>query len=314
MQGLPILRNEIRKLYNNINTDQILTFAAAEEGIYCVMQALLRPQDHVIVITPCYQSLKVLPSNITTNVTEISLSPESSWTLDLEDLRSKFTPTTRLLVLNFPHNPTGAVLDKVTLQGIVDIARSHGAYIFSDEVYRYLEQEEHYLMPAIADIYEKGISLSVMSKAYGLAGLRIGWIATQDKEILEKSGHFKYYTSICNSAPSEILALMALRGQEQILKRNHSIMNENLYILDQFLDVYTSLFRWTRPLGGCIAFPQFLGPQSIEDLSRTLVEEQGVLILPGSVFDWPGNNFRIGFGRKNMPEALDRFEKFIRKL
>ncbi|CUI17937.1 aminotransferase, classes I and II [Candidatus Protochlamydia naegleriophila] len=176
--GLPLLRTEISHLYPSLSADHIYCLAGAEEGIFCAMNVLIQPNDHVIVITPCYQSLEDLPKSLQAHVTAIPLDP-FDWSLDLDRVKQALRPSTRLIAINFPHNPTGALLDAPKLNGLVTLARSQGAYLFSDEVYRYLESDESKRPPAIADLYEKGISLGVMSKAFGLAGLRIGWLANR---------------------------------------------------------------------------------------------------------------------------------------
>ena len=309
--GLPVLRQEITHLYSSLNIDQILTTAGAEEGIFCAMQTLISPGDHVVAIAPCYQSLETLPRTLGAEVTLISLDPQKKWKLDLGQLQKAFRPTTKLLILNYPHNPTGTLLDKELFQGILDLVRKNKSYIFSDEVYRFLEIDEKNRLPSIADVYERGISLNVMTKAFGLAGLRIGWLASQDARFLQEVGEYKLYTSICNSAPSEILAIMALRAKGKILERNRNIMMTNLEILDRFFERQAATVSWHRPEAGTMAFPELLLPISIDRFTDMLVEQTGVLIMPGTVFDFPGNYFRIGFGRKNMPEALNRFEKFL---
>lgn len=310
--GLPLLRKEISKLYSHIDSEQVLTFAGAEEGIYCAMRTLIKPGDHVIVIDPCYQSLRTLPESFGADVTGILLDPEKRWRLSLEDLEKAFRSNTKLLILNYPHNPSGAVLEREVFESLIQLARKYGTYIFCDEVYRYLEIDEEDRLPSIADAYEKGIALNVMTKAFGLAGLRIGWLATQNTEFIQKVGSYKLYTSICNSAPSEILTLIALRAKDKILKRNREIMLTNLEILDSFMKRYRKLFSWDRPQSGTMAVVKLLLPISIEKFAEELVEKMGVLIMPGSVFDLPGNFFRIGFGKKNMKEVLSRFEQFLK--
>lgn len=311
--GHPVLREEVVRLYSSLKPDQILTFAGAEEGIYCAMRVLIEPGDHVIVIDPCYQSLATLPETFGAEITRIQLRAENQWRLNLEEVRKAFRSKTKLLVLNYPHNPTGTLLEKKVLEGLIELARKHGTYIFCDEVYRYLEVDEELRMPSIADAYEKGISLNVMTKSFGLAGLRIGWIATRDADFLSKVGSYKLYTSICNSAPSEILAIIALRAKEEILKRNRDIMLQNLKILDDFMQRHQKHLSWVRPQSGTMAVLKLLLPISVEAFAEGLVEREGVLIIPGSVFDLPGNFFRIGFGKKNMPEILKRFESYIQK-
>jgi len=239
------------------------------------------------------------------------LDPKNQWKLDFGQIKKAFRSSTKLLILNCPHNPTGMLLDKSTWEGLIQLARNCGAYIFADEVYRYLEIDESKRLPAIADAYEKGISLNVMTKAFGLAGLRIGWLASQDISFLEAAGAYKLYTSICNSAPSEILALIALRAKATILKRNRTIMMDNLHLLEDFFKRYSNLFRWIRPESGTMAFPELLLPVSVDQFTEQLVQKSGVLIMPGTVFDVPGNYFRIGFGRQSMPAALEHFETFL---
>jgi len=312
--GLPLLRKEIAKLYSQIDKEQVLTFAGAEEGIYCSMQALIEPGDHVIVIDPCYQSLKTLPETLGAHVTSILLDPKKGWQLEMSELKRAFLPTTKLLVLNCPHNPTGAILETEVFEGLIKLARKHGTYIFCDEVYRYLEIDERHRLPSIADAYEKGIALNVMTKAFGLAGLRIGWLATQNANFLQKAGSYKLYTSICNSAPSEILALIALRAKDKILKRNREIMLDNLEILASFMKRYQKVLSWDRPQSGTMGVVKLLLPIPIEKFAEELVKEMGVLIMPGSFFNLSGNFFRVGFGKKNMIEALDRFEQFLKSL
>jgi aspartate/methionine/tyrosine aminotransferase len=324
-KGWDILRNEVATDYPGLTAENTLMFAGAQEGIYCTMQALLNPSDHAVVVTPCYQSLLSIPGNVCA-ITELPLKEADGWTLDVEALRSAMRPNTRMIVLNFPHNPTGALPTLETWQTVVDIAREYDCYIFSDEVYRHLELNATEQLPAMATFYEKGISLSVMSKAYGLAGLRIGWIACQDRTILKKIEEAKHYLSICNSGPSEVLALIALRNKATILDKNRALMKHNLSILEPFLSRYAHVFSWAKPKGGCIGFVRvnttafkkeaFSSPAqneslTIEHIAEALLEEKGVLILPGSVYDVSKDYFRISYGRQNMPEALLHFEQFL---
>lgn len=310
--GHPLLRKEIAQLYSKLHADQILTFAGGEEGIYCAMKVLLSKGDHVIVIEPCYQSLETLATVAGADVTRIFLDPNKKWELEWEQLKKAFRPNTRLLILNYPHNPSGTLLTHEVFYGMIELARKSGAYIFSDEMYRFLEIEEKERLPSIADAYEKGIVLFGMTKPFGLAGLRIGWLASQDADFLEKAASYKLYTSISNSAPSEILAIMALRVKEKILERNRKIMLDNMEILDRFFERNSSKVSWVRPQSGTVAVVKLHLPISVEAFTEQLVEETGVLVMPGSVFNFPGNYFRISFGRKNMPDVLRRFEEFLR--
>lgn len=309
--GLPALRTEIAKLYDSLKSEHILTTAGAEEGIYCAMNALISHGDHVVVVSPTYQSLETLPLMIGADVSHIHLQVKDGWKLNFEQVKSVWRENTKLLLLVCPHNPTGILLEKDVYEKIIKLAAKTGSYIFCDEVYRFLEIDPSKRLPAMADGYEKGISLNVMTKSFGLAGLRIGWLSTKDKDVLEKANSHKMYTSICNSAPSEILALIALRAKDKILARNRGIVLKNIQILDEFVQRHSKAIRWTRPESGTIAFLELLLPISIGQFTEELVEKTGVLIIPGDVFDVPGNFFRIGFGRKDMPDVLNRFEQFL---
>ncbi|MEM7362135.1 MAG: aminotransferase class I/II-fold pyridoxal phosphate-dependent enzyme [Bacteroidota bacterium] len=309
--GLTPLREEISKLYTDIQPEEIFTFAGAEEGIYCLMQVLVQPNDHVIVVEPAYQSLKELPLLLGADVTSVALQAKNKWQLSLEQMEKAFRKDTKLVVLNYPHNPTGALLSEEVLDGIVRLANKCGAYIFSDEVYRLLEIDPAQRVPAIADVYEKGISLNVMSKAFGLAGLRVGWLASKDKKLIRQTGCYKVYTSICNSAPSEVLSLIALRAKEKVIARNRKIVLDNLSLLDAFIERNKERVSWVRPQSGTMALLELLLPVSVEDFTKELAQQAGVLVMPASCWNLPGNYFRIGFGKKNMPEILVRFENFL---
>jgi len=313
VSGLPQLRKEIAKLYQNVREKTVGTFAGAEEAIFAAMNVILRPGDHIIVPTPCYQSLSTLPKELGAEVSLLPMKERGGgWVFDVEEFVKLVRPNTRLIVINFPHNPTGTHIDRATLERIVECARDANAYLFSDEVYRFSEHRPGSSLPAAADLYDKAISLGVMSKTFGFAGLRIGWLATQDAELLGSCLDFKCYLSICNSAPSEILALMALRAKERIIEKNLNIVRRNLELLDRFFEKYPKIFAWKRPTAGSTAFPKLLVSTPVADFAEDLVAKEGVMLLPGSVYEFPGNYFRLGFGRKDMPEALNRLERYIK--
>ena len=304
--GDPILRDEIAQTYQQMKQDNILCFAGAGEGIYAVMKTLLGPDDHMIVPVPNYQSAETIPLSIcaVTGVT-MDYDSQSGWSLDIDAIKAALRPNTKAISVNFPHNPTGHLLDSDTLDALISLCRHHGLTLFSDEVYRGIELNLDDQMPQIADIYEKGVSLNVMSKAYGLPGLRIGWIASQDRKLLEKAERYKHYLSICNSGPSEQLSVIALRARQKILSRNRQIMADNLLLLEDLFNDYPHLFEWHRPKGGCVAYPAYKGGDGVEAFTRKLVEESGIILLPSSIYhsevaDSPAGHFRIGFGRDSV--------------
>lgn len=309
--GHPALRAEIAGLYQNIAPAQILVHSGAEEAIFNFMNVTLSPGDHVIVQSPCYQSLLEVAAALGCQVTRWPMQPGNNWEPDLDFLRDNIRPATRLVVVNSPHNPTGYLMSAKTQADLIDIVRQHGLLLFSDEVYRGLEYDPDDRLPAAAELYENAVSLGVMSKTYGLAGLRIGWLATQNVALYRQLAAFKDYTSICNSAPSEFFATLALRHRAQIVQRNLEIILFNLGLLNEFFATRQDSFEWLPPRAGCIAFPRLKLPRPVETFCADLVERQGVLLAPGSMFDFDGNHFRIGFGRKNMPEALARLAQYL---
>lgn len=308
--GHPLLRAEIASLYRHITPDETLTFAGAEEAIYILLNVLLGAGDHAVVAWPAYQSLYEVARSTGASVDLLELHESSGWALDLNALQRLLRPTTRLIVVNFPHNPTGTLPDRESFGALIDMARYAGCWLLSDEVYRGLEYDDADRLPAVCDQYEHGISLGVMSKAYALAGLRVGWIVCRNADLLGRLAAFKDYTTICNSAPSEILALAALRARESLLARSRAIVTGNLVYLDRFFSEWSGAFRWVRPRAGSVAFPKLTANSSIESFAADLVEHEGVLLLPGTLFGHAGNHFRLGFGRRDLPEALEGLERF----
>jgi aspartate/methionine/tyrosine aminotransferase len=315
--GSPTLRETIATTYDNITADEVLSFVGAQEGIFAAMHALLGPDDHAITIIPNYQSVESVPLSIC-NTTGIPLDPRDNWELDLNRVDDAIRPNTRVICVNFPHNPTGKVISRHTLDSLIALVRSRGIYIFSDEVYRLLERLPERRLPQVADLYERGISLGVMSKAYGLAGLRLGWVASKDAEVLRRMERVKHYTSICSAAPSELLSQIALKARERILARNRALIAKNLPLLGAFFNDHAHLFEWYLPDGGCVGFPRYLGRQGVEAFAKDLVEQTGVLLLPASVYRsdlglTPADRFRVGYGRANLQEGLTALRGHLRK-
>ena len=308
--GSPALRHEIARIYDATSSDHVLVHAGAEEGIFLFMHAVLDRSDHVVVHWPCYQSLFEVARSIGCEVSRWEARESEAWTLDTKELESLLRPNTKAIVLNVPHNPTGFLMAREAFDEVDRIARENGILLFSDEVYRESEYDEGDRLPAACDLGPHGVSLGVMSKTYGLAGLRIGWIATRNEQVYGRIAELKDYTTICTSAPSEFLAEVALRHRERLIARNLGIIADNVSILDRFFERHADLFSWVRPTAGSIAFPRLL-KGDVDTFWRVLVEEAGVLLLPGSVFDDRENHFRVGFGRASLPGAVDRLEAFV---
>lgn len=305
-EGDPELRTAIAKTYDRLETDDILCFAGAEEGLYLAMQVLLEAGDHAVVVTPNYQAAETVPLSLC-EVTGVPLDPEDDWALDLDRIRAAIRPDTKVVSVNFPNNPTGKVISNSDFTELAGICDEHGIHLFSDEVYRGVERDPALTLTQAADLSSRGLSLNVTSKALGLPGLRIGWIACRDRNLLHRLARAKDYTTICNSAPSEVLARIAVKARETILEHNRALLNRNRAIFGEFFARFPDTFEWRSPDGGSVAFPRYTGPGTAEEFCLRLVEEAGVLLLPPSIYrselaPVPTDRFRIGIGRAD-PEA-----------
>ena len=309
--GHPLLRREISNLYETTDADDVLVVSGAEEGIFALVNVLLGPGDHAIVTWPGYQSLYEVARATGAAVTLHELHEIDDWAIDLDRLRGQITPATKLIIVNVPHNPTGMLPDRATFDGLVAIAEETGAHLIVDEVYRFLEFDDTDRLPAGADASQRGVSIGVMSKSFAMAGLRIGWLATRDRDLLDRCARFKDYTTICSAAPSEVLALIGLRARDTILARSRRIVHDNLALLDPFFERWADRFTWVRPAAGSVGFPRLTAPGvSIDDWAADLVDACGVLLLPGSCFGVQGDHFRLGFGRSDLAVALERLEAY----
>ena len=304
--GAPALRQAIASMHERTGAEEVVVTSCAEEGIFLLYHALLRPGDHAIVETPCYESALQLARSTGADVSQWRRRHGDGWAHDLDALARLIRPETRMLYLNQPHNPTGTLMARPVFEQVVGLARDHGLILFSDEVYRELEHDPAQRLPPACDVYERAVSLGSISKSYGLPGLRIGWIATRDSALRDAVAVLKDYTTICASAPSEFLTALALRNRQVLLDRNLAIVRHNLPLLDGFFERHAEAFAWTRPTASPIGFPRVTGMGDLGQFCARLAG-MGVLLLPGSVYDEP-DHVRIGFGRADMPDALELLE------
>jgi len=316
--GAPDLRAAIATTFESRHADDVLCFAGASEGIFAANNVLLDASSHAIVVTPNYQSHETLPVAIC-EATGVPLDPDDDWSLDIDRVAAAIRPNTKLLTINFPHNPTGAILDRDRYTALIEVCRHHGIHILHDEIFHGLGPTGTEHLPLIADEYELGLSLGVMSKSYGLPGLRVGWIASQDHELLGRMERLKHYLSICSSGPSERLAIIGLQHRDELLARNNAIIDENLPKWDAFFDGFPDLFEWHRPQGSCMAFPRYLGSDGVDEFARRLVEESGVLVLPSTIYSsdlgpTPSDRFRIGAGRRGLDAGLAAMTQHVAAL
>jgi aspartate/methionine/tyrosine aminotransferase len=308
--GAPELRAAAAAIYETAGPDDVLVVAAAEEAIFLAYHALLEPGDHVVVETPCYESAVQVALSAGAEVSEWRHAAADGWAHDLDALERALRPDTRLVYVNTPHNPTGRLMDRATLERVAELCAERGAWLLCDEVYRELEHDPAMRLPAACDLYDRALSLGSMSKTYGLPGLRLGWLASRDRDALRRILDLKHYTTICSSAPSELLSALALRHREVLAGRNRRLVLDNLPLLDAFLDRHADRFSWTRPTASPIGFVRVHGVDDTAAFCERVVAESGVLLLPGEVYDEPGH-VRIGFGRASLPEVLGTFARWI---
>ena len=310
-QGHPHLRQEISGIYLEINEDEVVV-CVPEEGIFLLMHALLEKGDHVITTFPGYQSLYSVAISKGCQVTRWEPDENSGWEFNLDELKRLLRSKTKLVVVNFPHNPTGYIPPLDDFLALINLVRERGIHLFSDEMYRFLETEEGKRLPSASDLYDKAFSLFGMSKTFGLPGLRIGWLVSKDKDVLERVIQLKDYTTICSSAPSEALSYIALRRKEKIINQQRIRVRDNLKILEKFMESHQEHFAWNMPLGGSVCFPRMKRIDNTLKFCERLVKETGIMLAPSRLFHYGDHHVRIGFGRGNFQEVLDYFGSHIK--
>jgi aspartate/methionine/tyrosine aminotransferase len=301
--GHPLLREAIARQYESLEAGDVLV-AAPEEAIFTFMNGVLEPGDEVVLTWPAYQSLATVAESIGCRVVRWPVTAENGrWTLDVDALPRLMTPRTKVVVANFPHNPTGYLPSPAEWAAIVDTVSRSGAILFSDEMYRGLEMPGVERLPSACDCAARGVTLSGLSKSYGLPGLRIGWLATHDRDVLRRTGGIKDYTTICSSAPSEILGIIALRAGQTIVARNTGIVRHNCGLAEAFFGARPDAYEWLPPMAGSVAFPRLRLPMTALAYAQECLDTRGVMIAPGEMFEMPGH-FRVGLGRRSFGEAL----------
>jgi aspartate/methionine/tyrosine aminotransferase len=310
-QGDPALRAAIAGLYERVTADDVIMLGAPEEGIYLTMRALLSPGDHAVVLTPAYDSLLNLAEHVAGNVSRWPVRPVAGgWALDLNELEPLLRPDTRLVVVNFPHNPTGCLPTAEEFAALIAIVRRHGAWLLCDEMYRGLERDPADRLPSAAELYERAVVLSGLSKTYGLPGLRVGWLLVRDAPLREALINWKHYTTICPPAPSERLATAALRAHEALAARSREIVAGNLRLAEAFFARHPARFTWRPPRAGSVALVGLNAP-SATTYCHDLARDAGVLLLPGPFLGADDQSVRFGFGRAGFAAALGRYEEFL---
>ena len=310
-QGNPELRAQIASMHTGIDAEHVIE-VVPEEGIFLTLNALLEARDHVVAIQPSFQSLWEIAR---AKGCEISFwrqrQTETGWHFDIEELEALIRPDTKMLIINFPHNPSGYLPDHADFKRIVELARKHDAILFSDEIYRFSEHDPALRLPSACELYEKAIVLGGLSKCFGLPGLRVGWLIARDGDISHELQELKSYTTICGSGPSEILALIGLENWRALTQRTVEIVQQNAARCKAFFGRFDGLFWVNYPPAGTVALVELKADMSVDDFAAAALQEQGVMILPATVMLFDGNYFRLGLGRRSLPHALEHLEQFI---
>ncbi len=309
-EGHPVLREAILQYYKCSAVENVVVASPGELN-FITMNVLLGSADHVVAVAPSYQSLYEVTRSIGCEISYWEPDPEN-WEFNVDDLRRVIRNNTKLIVLNFPHNPTGSCLTPSQLSEIIEIAEAHNIYIFSDEMYHKLIIDDVPELMPVCDLYERGISLWGTSKSFGLAGLRTGWLVSQDIDFLHKVVSFKDYLSICTSAPSEILSIIALNNIDKFIIPNIKKIRKNVSLFGNFTKRHRIFSGFIPPKAGTTAFVKLNINNSSLDFSNRLVEDAGIMAVPAEMFDYPGKYIRVGFGRKNLPEVLDRLDGYLK--
>lgn len=311
--GSPHFKENVAKRYKQMKPENILSMNGAIGANFLILYTLIEPGDEVVCVDPTYQQLHSVPESFGADVKRLRLKPENNYLPDLEELSALVNDKTKLIIINNPNNPSGAVMNGEYLQKIVDIAREHDAYLLSDEVYRGLWQDPEADIPAVADMYDKGISTGSMSKAFSLAGLRLGWIAGP-VDLIERCLVRRDYTTISNGRIDDMLAVHALENYERLMERNLKIIRDNLNILDEWI-AQEDKMSYFKPQGGTTAILKYEADMPSEEFCIKLFRENGTFLAPGSCFDLEGT-VRIGYACSTevLKNGLAKLSEFLKTL
>ena len=313
ISGMPDFKKGVAKLYTTITPDDIIPTIGAAGANHLLFYSLIEPSDRVISVIPTYQQLYSIPQSFGADVQYLHLTPENNFLPDLKELKSLVNKNTKLICINNPNNPSGSLICEEMLLEIIDIAKNVGAYILCDEVYRGLNQSDEYT-PSVADLYDRGISVCSMSKIFSLAGLRLGWIATKDKQVMNSCIHHREYNMISCSLLDENIAALALKHYDKIIERNRSAIKKCLAILDEWVNNEKHI-SYIKPQAGTTAMLYYDFDMSSKDLCDKLAKEKGVFLTPGVCFETE-HCFRVGYCKSPevLKQGLEKISEFINEI
>lgn len=314
-RGSLALRTALAETYENTSPDNILVTTGAIEANFLLLNTLLDSGDHVVVIDPAYQQLQSVPRAIGCDVSLWRPRQDPHFHFELDDLRELVTDRTRLIVINTPHNPTGAILSEAELRAVYAIAESIGATVLCDEAYRWLDVPgSEPLAPPIRNLGDRGVSVGTVSKPFGIPGLRIGWIAAPE-DLIQQCWAMRDFISLSPGGLNDALALIAVTHRDQIAARTRSIVEQNLDVAESWFARNADLVSWTPPRGGLLSLVKYRLDIPSTELANRLAEEYSVMLAPGSAFGYEGY-LRLGIGAR--PEifraGLDQAERGLRDL
>ncbi|MGG5315096.1 aminotransferase [Enterococcus sp. AZ072] len=308
--GNPIFKKGIASLYTGIKPDQVLTTHGAIGANHLVLYSMIEPEDEVVAVLPTYQQLYSIPESFRATVKRHTLTPENNFLPDLAEVRKLVSDKTKMIIINNPNNPAGSLMDQDMLQEIVAIAQSVDAYVLSDETYRGLTQAEEE-SPSIADLYDKGISVSSMSKVFSLAGLRLGWIASTNPEVGEQCSLHRDHNTISCGMLDEELAGIALANKDKILARNKKIVRDNLAILDEWVKKEKHI-SYVKPQARTVTLLYYDFDHPSRELCIDLIDNHGLLFTPGDCFEFE-HCVRIGYAceTEELIAGLNKFSEYL---
>lgn len=313
IEGSPDFREQVSRLYEKMTPENIIAMNGAIGANYLLLYTLVNPGDEVICVHPTYQQLYSVPESFGATVKLLNLRQENGFLPDLDELKSLVTEKTKLIIINNPNNPSGAVMGEAMLKEIVDIAASVDAYILCDEVYRGLLQDPDIQIPSIVDLYDKGISTGSMSKSLSLAGLRLGWIAAPE-DVIEQCMKRRDYTTISRGMIDDMLAVHALENYDRLMERNLKIVQDNLAILDEWVKREPTI-SYVKPQGGTTAILKYDYDIPSFDFCLGLYEKNGAFLAPGICFDLEGT-VRIGYAcdTQVLKDGLEKVSEYLPEL
>ena len=313
-RGAPWLREAIADRHTQLGPNDVLCCAGAQEALACIVGSLLTPQDHAVIVLPIYQPSEEAVTALCP-ATGVVLREGDGWRLDVERVAAAIQPNTKLVLMNFPNSPTGAVLDTATVTALVDLCRARRLWLVNDEVYQHTDIRGPARPPAVADLYERGVSIDSLSKGFGLAGLRFGWIASPDRVLIAAALNTKNRMSSCVSAASEVLAHVALRAASSLLGRTHALGEANQHQWRALIDRHPDSFEADPSDNLAFAFPRYrLG--NAADFASHLARDADILVLPSTLWrsrlaPVPTDRLRIGLGRRGATNAFDVLDAYL---